>query len=145
MFIGAWIGSVCAFFLGKYVFREKCEEYAQRFEILKALDQAIKTEGLKVVLLLRLCPLVPFTYFNYVMGITAVSFFDYAIGGFGMLPGTIVYVFVGTTLGSITDAASGNYSAGPAGLILLIVGSILACFAIIYVSIVVKRYLNNAA
>ena len=25
VFIGAWIGSVCAFFLGKYVFREKCE------------------------------------------------------------------------------------------------------------------------
>lgn len=62
-----------------------------------------------------------------------------------MLPGTIVYVFVGTTIGSITDAASGNYSAGPAGLTLLIVGSILACVAIVYISIVVKRYLNNAA
>ena len=103
----------------------------------KALDHAIKTEGLKVVILLRLCPLVPFTYFNYVMGITSVSFFDYAVGSIGMIPGTIVYVFVGTTIGSIQDAASGNYDAGPAGLILLIVGSILACVAIIYVSIVV--------
>ena len=110
----------------------------------KALDHAIKNEGLKVVTLLRLCPLVPFTYFNYVMGITAVSFFDYAIGGLGMIPGTIVYVFVGTTIGSIQDAATGNYDAGTAGLILLIVGSVLACVAIIYVSTVVKRYLNQA-
>ena len=112
--------------------------------MLSALDKAFQTEGLKVVLLLRLYPLVPFNAFNYVMGITAVSFFAYALGGIGMLPGTIVYVFVGTTIGSIQDAASGNYDAGPAGLVMLIVGSILACAAIIYVSIVVKRYLNTA-
>mmetsp|Transcript_27984 Transcript_27984/g.37350 ORF Transcript_27984/g.37350 Transcript_27984/m.37350 type:complete len:82 (+) Transcript_27984:683-928(+) len=78
------------------------------------------------------------------MGITAVSFFAYAVGGIGMLPGTLVYVFVGTTIGSIQEAASGDYDAGPAGLALLIVGSVLACAAIIYVSIVVKRYLNAA-
>ena len=78
------------------------------------------------------------------MGITGVSFFDYAVGGFGMVPGTIVCVFVGTTIGSIQDAATGNYDAGPAGLALLIVGSVLACFLIIYISIIVKRYLNKA-
>ena len=133
-----------AFFLGKYVFRKKSEEIAARYRVLSALDKAFQTEGLKVVLLLRLCPLVPFNAFNYVMGITAVSFFAYALGGIGMLPGTIVYVFVGTTIGSIQDAASGNYDAGPAGLVMLIVGSVLACAAIIYVSFVVKRYLNAA-
>lgn len=101
VFIGAWIGSVLAFLLGKYVFRAKSEEFAQKYRVTKALDKAIKSEGLKVVLLMRLCPLVPFNYFNYVMGITAVSFFDYAVGGLGMLPGTLVYVFVGTTIGSI--------------------------------------------
>ena len=87
--------------MGKYVFREKSEEFARRYPVTKALDKAIQTEGLKVVTLLRLCPLVPFTYFNYVMGITAVKFSHYAIGGFAMIPGTIVYVFVGTTIGSI--------------------------------------------
>ena len=110
----------------------------------KALDKAIRTEGLKVVILLRLCPLIPFTAFNYVMGVTAVSFFDYAVGGFGMIPGTIVYVSIGSTIGSIQDVATGNYDAGAAPLIFLIVGSIAACVAIIYVSIVVKRYLNSA-
>ena len=90
-----------AFILGKYVFRSKSEELAAKYRLLSALDKAFKTEGLKVVLLLRLCPLVPFTIFNYVMGITGVSFFDYAVGGLGMLPGTLVYVFVGTTIGSI--------------------------------------------
>ena len=144
VFIGAWIGSVLAFILGKYVFRSKSEELASKYRLLTALDKAFKTEGLKVVMLLRLCPLVPFGVFNYIMGITAVSFFDYAVGGLGMLPGTLVYVFVGTTIGSIQDAAEGNYDAGPAGLALLIVGCILACVAIIYVSIVVKRYLNAA-
>ena len=138
------IGSILAFFLGKYVFRSKSEKLAAKYRLLSALDKAFKTEGLKVVALLRLCPLVPFSPFNYIMGITAVSFFDYALGGFAMIPGTIVYVFVGTTIGSIQDAASGNYDAGPAGLALLIVGCVLACVAIIYVSIVVKRYLNAA-
>ena len=83
------------------MFREKSEKFAQKFNILKALDKAIRTEGLKLILLLRLCPLIPFTAFNYVIGITSVKFLDYAIGGFGMIPGTIVYVFIGTTIGSI--------------------------------------------
>ena len=90
-----------AFVLGKYVFRSKSEQLAAKYRLLSALDKAFKTEGLKIVLLLRLCPLVPCSIFNYVMGITAVSFFDFAVGGLGMLPGALVYVFVGTTIGSI--------------------------------------------
>lgn len=55
-----------------------------------------------------------------------------------------MYVFLGTTIGSIQDAASGNYDAGPAGLALVIFGCVFACVAIIYVSIVVRRYLRAA-
>ena len=101
VFIGAWIGAVIAFILGRYVFREKSESLANKYRITKALDRAFKTEGLKVVILLRLCPLIPFTAFNYVMGITAVSFSAYAVGTVGIIPGTVVYVFIGTTIGSI--------------------------------------------
>ena len=87
---------------------------------------------------------MPFNAFNYIMGVTGVSFGEYAIGGVGMLPGTIVYVFVGTTVGSLTDLVKGDADSGVLGLILLIVGSALACFLIIFVSIKVKGYLTEA-
>ena len=110
--------------------------------MIGALDKAMNTEGLKFVFLLRLCPLVPFNVFNYTMGITGVKFWDYAGGGLGMIPGTIVYVFLGTTISNIHDAAMGNYEQGTAGLVLLIIGTIFALIAIIWISIVVKKYLN---
>lgn len=77
------------------------------------------------------------------MGITSVTFKDYAIGGVGMIPGTIVYVFVGTTIGNIAEAASGEFEGGTVTLVLLIVGTVLAFVAIVYVTIVVKKYLNK--
>lgn len=144
MFIGAWIGSILAFILGRYVFRQNTEALASKYKITRALDRAIREEGLKFVILLRLCPLVPFNAFNYIMGVTGVSFGEYALGGIGMLPGTIVYVFVGTTVGSLTDLVKGDTDTGVLGLILLIVGSALACFLIIFVSIKVKGYLTEA-
>ena len=102
VWIGAEIGSCIAFLLGKFVFRKQAESLATKYRISKALDRAIRDEGLKFVLLLRLCPLVPFNAFNYLMGVTGVSFFNYAVGGVGMIPATVVYVFAGTTLGTIT-------------------------------------------
>ena len=101
VFVGAMIGLIIAFLLGRFVLRQCSEKFAMKYRVTKALDHAFRTEGLKVVALLRMCPLVPFTYFNYVMGITSVSFIDYSVGSLAILPGTITYVFIGTTIGSI--------------------------------------------
>ena len=141
--MGAEIGSCIAFLLGKFVLRDLSERLASKYKVTQALDYALRTEGLKFVLMLRLCPLVPFNAFNYAMGITSVTFWHYAIGGVGMIPATVLYVFVGTTLGSITQAATGNYSGGTASIVILIVGCVLGCVAIVWISIVVKKYLNE--
>ena len=94
---------------------------------------------------MRLCPLVPFNASNYIFGITGVKFWDYALGGFGMIPGTITYVFIGTTISNIADAAAGKYDRGLPFLILLIAGTILAFGAIVYISCVVSKYLKRIA
>ena len=144
VWVGAWIGSNLAMLLGRYLFRDSTTKLAHKYKIISAIDKAMEQEGLKFTFLLRLCPLVPYNAFNYTMGITGVKFVDYALGGFGMIPGTIVYVFIGTTISNIADAAAGNYESGWLGLVMLIVGTVLALAAIIYISIVVKRYLNKA-
>ena len=143
VWIGAWVGSNLAMLLGRYLFRDSAAKLAQKYRVINAIDKVLEKEGLKFTFLLRLCPLIPFNAFNYIMGITSVTFKAYAIGGIGMIPGTIVYVFVGTTISNISAAASGDFEGGTATLVLLIVGTVLAFAAIIYVTIVVKRYLNK--
>ena len=93
--------------------------------------------------LLRLCPIAPFTVLNYLFGITSIKVRDFMLGGFGMLPGAIVYVLLGTTISSIADAANGNFDAGIMPIILLIFGTMMAIFAIYYISKVTKRYLTT--
>ena len=109
---------------------------------MEAIDKAIKSEGLKLIFLLRLCPLIPFNALNYMMGLTDIQVTHYILGNVGMIPGTIVYVFVGTTISSIAEAASGT-NKSTAALVLLIVGSVLACAGIIWVSIIAKKKLKE--
>jgi uncharacterized membrane protein YdjX (TVP38/TMEM64 family) len=37
---------------------------------------------------------------NYALGITGVSFKDYLLGFLGMIPGTVMYVYVGSLAGA---------------------------------------------
>ena len=99
----------------------------------------METEGLKVTFLLRLTPVIPFNAFNYVISLTNLKVGHYCLASLGMLPGTIVYVYIGTSISKIQDVATGNYKGGVAPVVLLVVGSILACVGIIWISTVVKR------
>lgn len=142
VFVGAMVGSTLAMLLGRYLFRDAAKKLAAKYQLIEALEKALESEGLKMIFLLRLCPLIPFNAFNYVIGLTPIRVKDYIVGNFGMVPGTLVFVFIGTTISTIADAVAGNYSQGTPGLILLIVGTLLALAAIFYLSFVVKKYLN---
>ena len=142
VWIGASVGACAAMLLGRFVFKESVEKAASKYPIIKAIDKAIHTEGLKFIILLRLCPLIPFNMLNYLMGSTGITFKDYAIGNLGMIPGVIVYVFIGTTISDLADAAAGKNDQGTLVLVLFVIGSILGCAGIIWVSIVAKGYLN---
>ena len=146
VWIGASTGSIIAMLLGRFVFKEWVTKQAEKYPIIEAINYAIETEGLKLILLVRLCPIIPFNILNYLMGITGITLRDFILGSLGMIPGTLVYVFIGSTISDIADVASGK-SKDKDGqilvLVLVIVGSILACGGIIWVSVVAKRKLNE--
>jgi uncharacterized membrane protein YdjX (TVP38/TMEM64 family) len=85
-----------AFLIARYFARDAVRGLAQRNPRFAAIDRAIGKEGWKVVALLRLSPLVPFSLSNYLYGLTAVRFLPYlATSWVAMLPATVLYVYLG--------------------------------------------------
>src|SRR5260370_29111326 len=87
-----------------------------------ALDPAVAAGGFKIVLLTRLSPLFPFTLLNYAFGLTKVRFRDYVLASWiGMLPGTVMYVYLGSTVKELADGAAGNLDGRPVPLVAFVV------------------------
>jgi uncharacterized membrane protein YdjX (TVP38/TMEM64 family) len=101
VFIAATLGATLAFLIGRYFARDWVNAKVQKMPKFQTIDQAIAREGLKIVFLLRLSPLFPFNLLNYALGITQVSLKDYVIGSLGMIPGTILYVYIGSLAGNV--------------------------------------------
>lgn len=144
VFVGAMSGSVVAFLLGRYIFRDWVDSKLKKFKVLRAIDGAVQDEGLKVIALLRLSPLIPFNLFNYVIGGTAVSLRDFTLGSVFILPGTVAFVFLGTV---ITSAASDSKCASAVDrtvrIVILVIGVIAAIVAVVLVSKKTRRVLDQ--
>lgn len=107
VFIAAVLGSSAAFLVARYVARSAVERRLAGNERFAALDRAIGDQGLKIIFLLRLSPAFPFSFMNYAIGLTRISFRDYVLASVGMIPGTILYVYYGKLVGDVAALASG--------------------------------------
>jgi uncharacterized membrane protein YdjX (TVP38/TMEM64 family) len=101
VFIGAMLGATAAFLVGRYLARNWVAQKIAGNSKFAAIDRAVGSNGLKIVLLTRLSPVFPFNLLNYAFGLTSVSLVDYVVGSLGILPGTIMYVYLGSLAGSI--------------------------------------------
>jgi uncharacterized membrane protein YdjX (TVP38/TMEM64 family) len=100
----ATTAAALAFLIARHLARPRFEALARERETLRAVDAAVRERGWRVVLLLRLSPVVPFSLSNYLYGVTAVPFLPYVLASWiGMLPGTLLYV----SLGAVGAAATG--------------------------------------
>jgi uncharacterized membrane protein YdjX (TVP38/TMEM64 family) len=105
--IGATLGATCAFLVGRYLARGWVSRQIEKNEKFKAMDEAVAREGWKIVLLIRLSPIFPFNLLNYAFGITRVSLGAYFLASWiGMLPPTVMYVYIGSLAGSFAALGS---------------------------------------
>lgn len=85
-----------SFLIGRTFLRKYIEDMAADNQTFRAIDAAVGREGFKVVLLLRLSPLLPFALSNYFYGLTSVEFGPYLLATLlGFAPGTFAYVYTG--------------------------------------------------
>jgi uncharacterized membrane protein YdjX (TVP38/TMEM64 family) len=142
VFVGASLGAIAAFLLGRYLLRDCVQRLTKKYTIFEALDAALEQNGFKIFLLLRLSPIIPFNVINYIGGVSAVSFRDYALALFGILPGTILYIFLGASAGSLTDSSSSGDSF-TVTIIVVVIGAVFGITAIWLSARFARKELNR--
>lgn len=133
--IGATLGSAISFLAARYIFHDRVQAKVSEYPKFKAVNEAIRDEGWKVVFLLRLSPALPFSLQNWFLGLTPVGFWPSQIATFfGIMPGTLLYIWV-SSLGGEAAAGGDGSDAGFARYIVLGLGLL----ATLVVTILVTR------
>jgi uncharacterized membrane protein YdjX (TVP38/TMEM64 family) len=122
--IGAYIGATVSFLIARYAARGMLERRLAESARFVAIDRVVGRHGRRIVLLLRLSPVIPFSFLNYALGVTQVSLIDYVVGMVGMIPATMAYVYFGALAGGIAVLAAGGgiVAKGPVYYVLFAVG-----------------------
>ncbi len=140
--IASTVGATAAFLIGRYLARDAIERKIKKNKRFDAIDRAVAGEGWKIVGLTRLSPLFPFTLLNYAFGLTQVKLRDFVLASWiGMLPGTIMYVY----LGSLAQAATGERERTTGEWVLYGVGLLATVVATVFVTRVARKALAKKA
>mmetsp|Transcript_4496 Transcript_4496/g.5211 ORF Transcript_4496/g.5211 Transcript_4496/m.5211 type:complete len:246 (+) Transcript_4496:139-876(+) len=86
--------STSRYLVGPYIRNSLEKRYGRKFT---AIDKAVGEDGLRITLLLRLSPIIPFGINNYLCGCTGMKVSEFVIGTWlGVLPGTTAYCNMGS-------------------------------------------------
>ena len=92
--VGANLGAIAAFLVGRYAARGMVEGMVEKNHALKKIDEGVKRQGWRMLMVTRLVPIFPFNVQNYVYGLTDIPLRTYVLVTLPcMLPATIAYNF----------------------------------------------------
>ena len=129
-----------AFLIARYLARERVARWAARWPKFQALDRALAHGGWRVVALVRLSPVIPFGWQNYLYGLTPIRFGPYLFASWAaMLPGTLLYVYLGYLGGAGLEAARGERSWGVGRWTLTGLGLIATIAVTVYLTRLARR------
>lgn len=143
--LGSTLGSTAAFVVGRFFARDWVAATVAGNAKFAALDAAVGEQGFKIVLLTRLSPVFPYNMLGYMYGITNVKLLHYVVASWiGMLPGTVLYVYLGALAGTVAKAAAGDAPEGGEAEILRWILYGIGFVATLAVTIVITRVAAKA-
>ena len=144
-FFASVIGGLLAFILGRWLFRERIEELVAKDERLKNLELAINEEAMQISVLVRLSPIIPDEWLNYIMASSPVTTRVFFISNLSSVIYSLAYAYFGHAAGKIVLSGGGmdGFKDSPSGSILLIIGIIASILATIVVARVTMKTLES--
>lgn len=140
------LAATLAFTLGRFVARTWVSRRMEKHPRFAAIDEAIGKSGFKIVFLLRLSPIFPFNLLNYALGVTRVRLGDYVIASLlGMLPATLLYVYLGSLITNASEILSGKRpAAGTWGQVLYWGGLAATLLVTVLLTRIARKALDRA-
>lgn len=142
--IASTLAATVAFLIGRYLARGWVAKQIEDKPRFQAIDSAVGKEGWKIVCLTRLSPVFPFVFLNYAFSLTQISLRDYVLASWvGMIPGTIMYVYLGSLAKDLASLGSAKADTGNLELILRVIGLIATVAVTIYITQIAKKALES--
>eukprot|EP00892_Ulva_mutabilis_P011940 jgi/Ulvmu1/9118/UM005_0213.1 len=142
VWFGACLGQTLSFFLSRYLLHSWVQGWGNKYAVWNGINAAITQHALKIVILIRLATIIPYSVTNALLPITELGFKEYTIGSaIGILPGVCLYVAIGRLASSIAQVVNGDVDTDPRILIVSVAVSIV--FLVIVV-VILTRYAKKS-
>ena len=130
------IGGMVAFLLGRWLFRDTIQASISTDEKMKRIEQALAGDAMRISILVRLSPLIPDEWLNYMMSAGPVSFRVFMLSNATSIVYSLAYAYYGHVLGSfaLNRSALQEVQTSPTGGALLLIGILASILATVYVT-----------
>ena len=110
---------------------------------MSSIDKSLSKDGRKLMVLMRLQPIIPWNILNYILAVTSCKLSDFAFGMYvGSLPSTLTFIYVGVNLANIKKIFTGERKVSPFELVLLVVQFSAVLLLVYFVGKESKRQLK---
>ncbi|MGB1492670.1 MAG: TVP38/TMEM64 family protein [Candidatus Poseidoniaceae archaeon] len=106
-FIASMVGGLIAFVIGRWLFRDSIQEAIQNDQRMLNIEAALGEDAMRISVLVRLSPILPDEWLNYIMSATPVSLRVFLLSNVSSLIYCLIYAYYGHALGSIALSQSG--------------------------------------
>ena len=144
-FVASIVGGLIAFLLGRWMFRDYIANIVSKDERLKKIETAINNEAMQISVLVRLSPIIPDEWLNYIMASSPVSVRVFFISSLSSIVYSLAYAYFGLAAGELVFSGNvmENFSNSPAGTILLIIGVVASVIVTFFIARITKNALDN--
>jgi uncharacterized membrane protein YdjX (TVP38/TMEM64 family) len=107
VFVGASLGASAVYAVASPFARSRWMARVTKNPRVAAVRSAIVDQGIWVMFLLRLSPLIPYTPLNYALALSGVRYRDFLVALLGMIPAILMYTYYGKVVGDVAALAAG--------------------------------------
>lgn len=97
--IALTLGACASFLAARYALRPVVERRMAASDLFRKIDNGVKRQGWRIVMITRMVPVFPYNLQNFAYGITGIRFLTYAaVSWVCMLPAIAAYVLIAGSL-----------------------------------------------